>query len=387
MTPLHSPLLAGRPNGIIEVAAAALSNPRPIRMWFGESDLGTPEPIADAAVAALRAGQTFYAPRRGIPELRAAIAAYLGRHCGVALDVERVTVTASGMNAIMVALQATVDAGANVVVVSPIWPNVINAVLAVGAECREVRLRRRAGDWLLDLDALFDAVDDRTRAIFIASPGNPTGWICEAAEQAAILDFCRRRNIHLIADEVYQRIVYDRDVAPSFLTLDAAGDAPLFVVNSFSKNWAMSGWRLGWLVHPSHAAPLIGELNAVNNTGAATFVQHAGVEAIKNGEPFVERLRRYCARGRAIVAAGLADIPRAAAGHPAGAMYSFFSIDGIDDDLAFARRLAGATGVGLAPGSAFGAGNEGFFRLCFALDETTLRDAMHRLHDFLADAG
>jgi aspartate/methionine/tyrosine aminotransferase len=384
MMALSNPLVHTEPSGIIEVATAALQHAEPVRMWFGESDLATPSCVSDAAMEALHAGQTFYAPRRGLPVLRQAIATYLEGLYGVPVDPERITVTSSGMNAIMVALQAVLKGGGNVVVVSPIWPNISNAITALGAECRHVRLDQDSRAWHLDLERLFAACDASTCAIFVASPGNPTGWVCPPNAQRALLAFCHARGIYLIADEVYQRLVSEGELAPSFLSV-ADPQSPLMIVNSFSKTWAMTGWRLGWLLHPVGASHCIGELNAVNNTGAATFVQLAGVAAITQGEPFVAHLQQYCRRGRALVHRQLGGIEQVRLVPPAGAMYAFFALDGVDDSLEFARKLATRTGVGLAPGSAFGPGNAGWFRLCYALDEAVLSRALSHLQQFIAD--
>jgi aspartate aminotransferase len=364
------------------VAAAASRSGKPIRLWFGESDSATPEIVRAAAQAALEAGETFYAPRRGLDELREGLAVYLRRLHHVTVDVSRITVTASGMSAIMIALQAVVSAGSNVVIVSPIWPNISNAVAALGATVRHVPLERDAS-WRLNVQSLFEVADRDTSAIFIASPGNPTGWICETEQQREILAFCESRGIYLIADEVYQRFTYDRPIAPSFLE-HATAESPLIVVNSFSKTWAMTGWRLGWMVHPTGAGACIGELNAVNTTGAATFVQRAGVVALQEGESFVASLHQRCVAGRDLVHSALVSMGGVSAIRPPAGFYSYFFIEGIADDLAFASSLAANTGVGLAPGSAFGPASAGFFRICFALHAELLQTAMERLARYLA---
>jgi len=264
------------------------------------------------------------------------------------------------------------------VLISPIWPNIFYAVRTMGGESRHVRLQQTAMGWKLDLDRLFAACDARTRAIFIASPSNPTGWLMSEDEQRAVLDFARRRGIWIIADEVYHRLVYDRPVAPSFLNL-ALPDDPVFVVNSFSKSWAMTGWRLGWLIHPPALGDRMGDLSGINNTGATTFVQHAGVCAIEQGEAFIAEMVERCRRGRDLVHQRLAGLPRVAISRPAAAFYAYFKVDGVSDDLGFAQDLVRTARVGLAPGSAFGPDNAGYFRLCFASAEARLSEALDRL--------
>jgi aspartate/methionine/tyrosine aminotransferase len=386
LTPLYKRLATAKGRSIAEVAAVALSHPDTIKMWYGEADLSTPQFIKQAAERALQEGKTFYSHRRGIEELREAIAAYLSDLYKTQVEPERVTVTASGMNAIIVSLQVVNAQSGNIVIVDPIWPNITTAIKSVGAEVRPVSLRRNSVRWYLDMDELFDAVDNATRAIFVASPGNPTGWVCEEKQQAEILHFCSQRGIHLIADEVYHRIVFDRELAPSCLNAAESTEAPLLIVNSFSKLWAMSGWRIGWLIHPSSAADYVGEINAVNNTCSATFVQYAGIEAIRNGEPFAKQMRDYCRQGRDYANSLLREIPRVHTMLPEAGMYLFFSIDGVADSVAFAKTLAAETGVGFAPGSAFGEGNEGYFRLCYALNTDKIGRALDRLNSFIASS-
>ena len=368
-----------------EVARLGLGDPNVIPLWFGESDLVTPAFIRDAAKRALDDGRTFYVNKRGIPELRQAIQDYLRQVYGIALDPERLTVTGSGMTAIMIAVETLIDNGDNVVSVSPVWPNISYAVETMGGQFRHVRLRQDADRWRLDLDRLFDACDERTKAFFISSPGNPTGWLMEPEEQQAVLEFARKRGIWIIADEVYHRIVYDRPVAPSFLQI-AEPEDQVYAVHSFSKTWAMTGWRLGFLVHPADLGDRMGDLSGINNTGATSFVQHAGVAAIRDGEPFVAEMVERCRRGRDLIWQQLGSMPRVRMSRPEAAFYAFFAVDGVADDLEFARRMVREAGGGVAPGTAFGRGNEGYLRLCFASSEARLSEAMDRMGRFLEKA-
>ena len=361
-----------------EVSRIAIGDPDVIPLWFGEPDLDTPEFIRQAAMDAMQSGQTRYVNKRGIPELRQNILDYTQAQFGVGLDPERITVTGSGMTAIMIATETLVNNGDNVVLISPIWPNIFYCVQTMGGESRHVRLDLTETGWQLDLDKLFDACDERTKAMFIASPSNPTGWMMEPAQQRAVLDFCRERGIWIIADEVYHRFVYDRPVAPSFLSIAEPDDA-LYVVHSMSKAWAMTGWRCGWLVHPAELGDRMGDLSGINNTGATTFVQHAAAVALRDGEDFVAELVERCRRGRDLVHQRLGGMDRVNLAAPRAAFYAFPQIIGLDDDLEFAKRLVREQRVGVAPGSAFGPGNEGFLRLCFAKSEAQLSAAMDRI--------
>ena len=361
-----------------EVSRIAIGDPDVIPLWFGEPDLDTPEFIRQAAIDAMQAGQTRYVNKRGIPELRQAILDYTQSQFGIGLDPERITVTGSGMTAIMIATETLVNNGDNVVLVSPIWPNIFYCVQTMGGETRHVRLDQTEAGWQLDLDKLFDACDERTKAIFIASPSNPTGWLMEPDQQRAVLDFCRERGIWIIADEVYHRIVYDRPVAPSFLSITEPDDA-LYIIHSMSKAWCMTGWRCGWLVHPADLGDRMGDLSGINNTGATSFVQHAAAAAIRGGEDFVVEMVERCRRGRDVVHQRLGGMERINLAAPKAAFYAFPEIIGLEDDLEFAKKLVREPRVGLAPGSAFGPGNEGYLRLCFAKSEEQLSDAMDRI--------
>ena len=352
-------------------------------LWFGEGDQPTPRFICDAAVRAMSEGKTFYTQNSGIPELRETIARYATRLHGGAIAADRITITASGVNAIMLTMQILVDAGDNVVMVTPVWPNCADAIYVLGGEVRRIPLREDGGRWHLDLGRLFDACDARTRAIFVNSPGNPTGWMATAEDHAALLTFARERRIWIVADEVYERLVYDRAVAPS--ALDRAGpDDPVIVINSFSKSWCMTGWRLGWLVHPRTLADTFGKLNEVNMSGPASFAQHAGIVAIEQGEGFVKEIVGSYARARDVVVQRLNGMKRIRLARPDAAFYAFFKVEGMSDSLATAKRLLHECGVGLAPGSAFGPEGEGHLRLCFATSPERLSQALDRLEPALS---
>jgi aspartate/methionine/tyrosine aminotransferase len=366
-----------------EVSALGFGDPAVIPLWYGEGDLPTPAFIGDAATAALQAGHTFYTYKAGLPELRRIIAEYLTGLHGRPVAAERILITSSGMTALMLTAQALIDEGDNLVIVAPVWPNIAAAVTVMGGEPRLISLDRQpGGGWRLDLERLFAACDSRTRGIFVNSPSNPTGWIISAEQIAALLAFARERGIWLIADEVYSRIVYGNRAAPSFLDQSEPEDR-LIVVNSFSKNWAMTGWRLGWLTAPSDLLPQLEKLVEFNTSGSPTFLQHAGIVAIRDGEPFIDSFVARCRAARDMAIDGLTACRRVEVARPEGAFYAFFQVDGISDSLAFAKEALRRTKVGLAPGSAFGPMGEGFLRLCFARDPQQVAEAIDRLRPLL----
>lgn len=368
---------------IAEVSALGFGDPEVIPLWYGEGDLPTPSFISDAAAAALREGHTFYTYKAGLPELRAAIAAYLAGLYGRPVGTERIVVTSSGMTALMLVAQALVDKGDNLVIIGPVWPNIAAAVTIMGGAPRIVPLDRTAGGgWRLDRERLFAACDERTRGIFVNSPANPTGWVITMEEVGALLGFARRRGMWIIADEVYGRIVYGNRAAPSFVALAEPEDR-VIAVNSFSKTWAMTGWRLGWMAVPPELLPEIEKLVEFNSSGSPTFLQHAAIVAIRDGEPFVESFVARCRAGRDVAVAGLRACRRVEIAAPEGAFYAFFRVDGMSDSLAFAKRVLSETKVGLAPGSAFGPAGEGFLRLCFARAVESIGEAVERLRPLL----
>ena len=369
---------------IRKVAETNIGRDDVIALWFGEPNVATPDFVKQAAVKALDDDHVFYAQNRGIPPLREILSDYVSRLHGRPIGVDRLTVTASGMNAIMLVSEVLIDNGDNMVVVGPVWPNCRQTVHIMGGEPRQVALKPdQNGRWQLDFDELFDACDARTRAIFVNSPGNPTGWVMSDEEQRALLDECKRRGLYVIADEVYIRLCYDRAKAPSFLDF-AAPDDPLIVINSFSKSWSMTGWRLGWLTHPPALGDVFSVLNEFNIASPTTFVQHAGVAAVRDGDDFIQETVEGYRRNRDLVFQRLAGMPKVSLYRPEGAFYAFFAVDGMTDSLAYAKQLIADTGVGLAPGRAFGEAGEGWLRLCFASEPALLSQALDRLEPALS---
>lgn len=370
-------------SAIRHIATIGMQMDDVLPFWFGEPDSPTPDFITEAGVKALREGKTYYTLNRGIIQLRVALATYMTDLYGRDLDAERVTVTASAMNAIAVTMQCLIDPGDNAVMVAPLWPNIAACAVIMGGEVREVPLNEKDGRWSLDLDHLFDTVDDRTRVLLVNTPSNPTGWVMSHEEQLAVLEFCRARGIWVVADEVYDRIIYDQSHAPSFLEV-ADSDDLLIRISSFSKSWAMTGWRLGWLTAPVAFGPMIEKMTEFNIANAPSVAQYAGITALAEGESFIrETTGRYRA-ARDLCFQRLSAMPRVRLSLPEGAFYYFFAVDGMTGSLAFAEKLLRETHVGLAPGSAFGPVGEGRLRLCFASSLDTLSEAFDKIEPHLS---
>jgi aspartate aminotransferase len=386
MSPIRDAILNLASNGIAQVAALGLGDPDIVPLWFGESDLATPKFIRDAAHKALDDGKTFYSGQRGILPLREAIASFHKRTVGVDVAVGRISVPGAATLAMVTALQCLVDTGDNVVVVSPIWPSIFEAAHIVGAQIRFARLEEdwNTGRWRLDLDRLFAQCDARTKAIFVCSPGNPTGWVMTQGEQRAMLDFARLRGIAIISDEVYGTLVFDGSPhAPSFLKIADEDDA-LFVVNSFSKPWAMTGWRIGWLVHPKSLDAQMNVICIANNTGPTSFAQYGAIAALTpEGDAFRATMLERCRKGRDVVQDFVDRQNRIRWMRPEGAFYGFLKIDGMTNSLAFAEDLLLRARVGVAPGSAFSAPGDAaadsYIRICFAQDAARLAEGLRRI--------
>jgi aspartate/methionine/tyrosine aminotransferase len=365
------------------VANAAMGDPRVLPFWFGEPDQVTPAFVRAAATASLDRGDTFYTQNFGLPELREAIARYLCALHGP-IDAQRIAVTASGMSALAITLQALVGAGDEVVAVTPLWPNLTEFPRVLGAKVRRVALTRGPHGYALDVDRLLDALTPATRALLVNSPNNPTGWTIDAGAQRAVLEHCRRHGIWIVADDVYERLCFTiaGRAAPSFLQLAQPGDR-LVSTNSFSKAWCMTGWRLGWIVAPPALMPELGKLIEYNTSCSPAFVQHAGIAALQEGEAFASALRERLRAARDHLVGALATLQGVDVARPQGAMYAFFAVDGMRDSVAFCTRLVREAHLGLAPGRAFGPEGEGCVRWCFAADHARLDEGVERLRGFL----
>ena len=383
--PIRAEMLSFRPNAIAQVAAGSIGDPGIIPLWFGETDLVTPAFIRDAAKQALDDGFTFYVTPGGHQRLRTAIQDWTTRWYGVTPTMERIWVPGAAMLCIVTALQTCVRTGDEVVVVTPMWPNISQAVEAVGGTPRYVRLDHDAakGEWGLDLNKIEAAIGPRTKALFIGSPGNPTGWVISDDEIKALMEISRRKGVAIIADEVYSVLFYEGKRAPSFID-HASEEDNVFIVNSFSKAWAMTGWRVGWLISPRRLAPAMAQLSVSNNTGATVFAQLGGVAALEQGDPFIAEMVERCRRGRDIVADFVAGQNRLSWVKPKGAFYAYVAVDGLKDSIGFAKNLLATAKVGVAPGAAFASGegdtrDESYLRLCFAQDPKRLSTALDRL--------
>jgi len=378
--------IARLPGSMIrEVANAGLGRSDVLAFWFGESDEVTLAPVRDAAAASLQRGETFYSHNLGLPELRDAL-----RHYTTALHgdpgEDRIAVTSSGVNALMLAMQLLVDPGDEVVVVTPVWPNLPSQPAILSARVTRVALAPDVnGAWRIDLQRLLAAVTPSTRVLLVNAPNNPTGWSLTRGEQQALLDHCRRTGTWIVADEVYERVWFgDTAAAPSFQDISNPDDR-LIVVHSFSKSFLMTGWRLGWLVLPRGHLDAIGTLIEYNTSCAPVFIQRGALQALEGAAQTVPALVQHWRACRDALCGALADLPGVRVAVPPGGLYAFLRVPGADDSLAFAKQLVTGHGLGLAPGAAFGPEGEGWLRWCFASrDASRLVAGVSRLRGALA---
>jgi len=358
-----------------------------LRLYFGESNLPTPDYIKQAALRAMLDGYTFYTENAGLPSLRSAIAQNYRRLHAVELDpAGEIVVTASGVQALNVGIRSVLDPGDEALVLTPAWPNGSSSVAMANAVVRQIPHPLSGERYRVDFEALEAAVTPRTRLLLYTSPSNPLGWVADEEEQQGLLDFARRHGLWLMADEVYDRLYYAGgrlgDPVPSILRKATRDDA-VMVVHSFSKSYCMTGWRVGWLVARRDLAAKATQLNEFIISHAPTFAQKAAETALAEGEEELVRMLGRLKENRDLCLEALGGLPGVTVPKPDGAFYLFPRLDGMTDSFAFCKRLLEETRVGLAPGVAFGAGGEGSIRICYAAERSILEPAMERLTRFL----
>ncbi len=378
---------------MVQIATIAESMPGSLKLCYGESDMPTPRFIIDAMTEAALAGHTFYTHTAGYRELREAIAGKVFELHQVRYDVPEIMATVGGTMAIYTAIRAFVGRGDNAVIVSPAYAIFSNAAIMAGGEPRPASLALDGDRFVLDLDRVRAAIDNHTRMLIVNSPSNPTGWVISEQEQRALAQIAEQHDLVILADEVYERLIYDDkpdglspQVAPSFARIVADRER-LIVINSFSKTYNMTGWRLGWAQSSERIIKTMYKAAEFITSNPAAMVQQAGIVALRDGEPYISGLRNHYAQRRAQVTTALKAIPGVVLPEPQGAFYAFPKFSFITDSAAFTAALVRETGVALAPGIGFGRDGEGYIRVCFASTEATVAEALARLHSFVMNRG
>jgi len=369
---------------IRNIANTAIDKKNIIPLYFGETDIVTPKFISNSMKTALDKGHTFYTSNHGVPKLVEAITEYTNKLHKNSVSSDRIMVTAAGMNALMMSAEAIINPGDKIICITPVWPNFMRCIEIMGGKVIEIPLILSTTDkkWRLDLEEISKNISD-VKGIYINSPNNPTGWMMEVKEQKLILELCRKNKVWIIADEVYERVVYDRKVAPSFLDITDKNDL-LIVINSFSKSWAMTGWRLGWVTIPENMLRIFEKLNEFNIASPAAPVQHAGITAITEGEDFILNMIRKLSIVREIAIENLTSFNKVELPIPSAAFYTFFRVKGVKNSESFCKTTLKHTGVGLAPGTAFGKGGSDWIRICYAKSPSILREAFKKLKPLLS---
>jgi aspartate aminotransferase/aminotransferase len=371
-------------SAIREIMALAASRRDVIHLEVGEPDFATPKHIVTAAFAAVRAGATKYTGNAGRLQLRELVAARTRARTHVNVAVDHVIVTVGAIGALYTALMSILDVGDEVLIPDPGWPNYEAIAVLAGARAVRYPLSAKA-EFLPDTDDIARRIGPRTKAILINSPGNPTGAVFPTETAAAIGALAERTGIHIVSDEIYEDIVFDgyRHVS----LLDHAPRDRVFVVGGASKSFAMTGWRVGWLITPPAAAPLAVKLQEPVVSCAPTPSQAAAEAALMGTQDVVEEGRRLFERRRNLFLDVLGSTTGAIAARPRGAFYGLVNIPrGTENAMAFAKRLVIERGVAVVPGDTFGITTARMVRLAFTTDDASLRKGLERLREVLEGA-
>jgi len=362
-----------------------------IDLSVGEPDFPTPPHICRAAEAAIAAGFTKYTPAAGIPALRKAVAEDYTRRSGLAVTPAQVVVSNGAKHALHNAFTALLDEHDEVVVPTPYWVSYAELVKLAGAKPVLVETRIE-DDFKLRPETLRAALTPRTRMLLICSPSNPTGVVYQPAELAALADVAIDADLTVLADEIYDQLVFDGRTSPSFPTLRPGLADRTVVVAGVSKTYSMTGWRIGWTIAPEPLSKAIANLQSQETSNPSSIGQHAAVAALTGPQACVEEMRRAFQQRRDLVVARLRGLPGIGLPEIGGAFYAFFDIRaalaksrsaGIATSLAWCEMLLERQQVALVAGSAFGA--EGHVRMSFAAGEETLGRGLDRIAAFLDD--
>ena len=343
-----------------------------VDLSVGEPDFDTPENIVEAGKEAMDAGHTGYTTSNGIPELRDAIAEYLQEECGLHYERENLIVTPGGKQALFETFQSLIDEGDEVVLLDPAWVSYEAMVKLSGGTVSRVDTAQH--DFQLEpaLDELEATVSDDTEMLVVNSPGNPHGAVYSDAALEGVRDLAVEHDVTVISDEIYREITYGVDPV-SLGTLDGMADRTV-TINGFSKAYSMTGWRLGYVAAPEELVDQAGKLHSHSVSCAVNFVQHAGVEAIRNTDEAVAEMAEAFEERRDMLVDLLADHGVDVA-VPDGAFYMMLPVD--DDDTAWCEGAIEDAHVATVPGSAFG--TPGYARISYANSKERLREAVDRL--------
>ncbi len=354
-----------------------------IHMEIGRPDFDTPEVIKKAAYASIEKGNVFYTSNYGTPELRKAIAEKLKRDNGIDYKPEEVLVTIGVGEGTYAAIAAFTNPGDEILVPDPVWLNYIHVPNFFGAVPVSYTLREE-NDFQLDVDELESLCTEKTKMLIINSPGNPTGTVQSLETLQKLADLAKRRNLIVVSDEIYEKLVYGDAKHISIASLPGMKERTI-TLNGFSKCYSMTGWRLGYAAAPVEFISALVRVHQYINTCAVSFVQEAGITALEKAEPDVQVMRKEYERRRDYAVAALNRIPGVSCKTPEGAFYIFVNVKSFGKTSAeIADYLLDEAHVATVPGTAFGTSGEGYIRLSYATAYERIVEAMERMEKAFA---
>jgi len=373
--------LAVEPSPIRKLVDAISATPGVVGLHVGEPDFDTPAHIKQAAAKALNAGYTHYTNTAGIPELREAIAQKLERENGIDVDPENeVLVTHGGYAAIYASLQALTDPGDEILLIEPAWTYDGFIALAGGIK---VPCGLNGPGFELTRDALESKVSDRTKLILVSSPNNPTGNMFSREELEIVAEVAKARDLLVLSDEVYEKLIYDGLSHYSIASFPGMGDRTI-TANSFSKTYAMTGWRIGYIAAGKEIATAIKKVVAYGYGCINAAVQKAAVEALTGPQDCVKEMLKEYDRRRHLIVKGLNEISGVKCEKPKGAFYAFANVSSFKlSSQEFAAMLLQKAKVATIPGSAFGSSGDGYLRISFATSQENIVEGLDRIRRFV----
>jgi aspartate/methionine/tyrosine aminotransferase len=353
-----------------------------IHLEIGEPDFPTPQHVIEAGKQALDQGWTKYGPTQGLPELRESIAAYISRTRGISVGPQNVCVVPGGKPVMYFAIVALLEAGDEAIYPNPGFPIYESMIKFQGAKAVHIPLVESRG-FSFDLDLFEKLLTDRTKLVILNSPANPTGGIMPAEDVERLADILRKRDVMVLSDEIYSRIVYTGE--PVSIASFPGMLEKTIILDGFSKTYSMTGWRLGYGVMPEWLADAVVKLMVNSNSCTASFTQRAGIAALDGPQDDVDKMVAEFRRRRDFIVKGLNGIPGIRCSEPAGAFYAFPNVTGTGlPSKELADMLLYEAGVACLDGNCFGAHGDGYLRFSYANSLENIQEALNRIRKISA---
>lgn len=353
-----------------------------VHFEIGEPDFNTPENVKQAGIKAIQENYTHYSPAQGILELRETIAEYITKTRGIEISPEEVVITPGGKDVILFTATAILDEGDEAIYPNPGYPIYESAIKIAGAKPVPMPLREE-NDFAFDREEFKKLITPKTRLIIVNSPGNPTGGILSVEDLEFIADIAKKNDIMVLSDEIYSRIIYDGEFH-SIASLPGMKERTI-ILDGFSKTYAMTGWRLGYSVSNKELAKNFVKLATNSFSCVTTFVQMAGIEALKGPQDAVEEMRKKYEERRNLIIKGLNETPGFRVKMPKGAFYAFPNIEGTGkSSKELSDYLLNEAGVATLPGTSFGKYGEGFIRFSYATSLENIEEGLKRVKEAMS---